>query len=773
MSREELRTRLKQEADKRLDHLRGLLHLPPSMPRRLPGVSQTGRFFFDLPGIPGIVEQIIKRIPRAEPSLRKQAEKITGRRFDLLGYENLDFGREINWSLDPVSGRSAPQKAWPAIPYLDYSAVGDHKVTWELGRHQQLVTLVRAWRVTGESRFRDEAVAQWRSWRTANPYPRGIHWTSALEVAFRSISWLWLHALLDSSGPHGQGIHREIEDACGHAAHYLERYLSHYFSPNTHLLGEAVALYALGQVFRGFEPSERWRETGRRVVLEQAQRQIRADGLYFEQSIYYHVYAIDLLIFFRLIAQRNNDSLPPELGATTERMAETLRRLSQGGAPPRFGDDDGGRLFDPRRNRVEHMLDPLAPCALLHGRADFSAAVGGMTEETIWLMGVGGCKRWDAIVPKPAKPSAFRHDPGGWHVLVSAEQPPRTLIFDAGPLGALSGGHGHADALSVQSIRHGRAWLTDPGAGRYPGETPERDLFRSTGAHSTLRVDGRSQAEPRGAFSWDRLPESVTELFLDGRMLDFAVARHHGYEALAEPVLHRRWALLLDNGLVFVRDIASGRGQHTFEQIWRIGPEFRIRTLGPGAVTFATPDGDALTCVSPQSSTWSREIFEGDWSPCYGVWQGAPVVQFTAQTDAPCERALALAPGRAEDPRQHSLEQLADACGEGLSAYRYSDGRSTLTLCFHDKSGEWTFGPFRSDARLLVWEQDEAGRRLLAAFGSFLEIDGNAVYREAAPIDRFEWSALQGVEASTAAAARTATLADLQNFRVEPSSRAR
>ncbi|MEZ5366823.1 MAG: alginate lyase family protein [Bryobacterales bacterium] len=691
-----------------------------------------------------------KRSPATAKQLRARAETIVERRFDLLGYQELDFGREIDWSLDPVSGRSAPDRPWPDVPYLDYSVMGDHKVTWELGRHQHLVTLARAWRMTGDARFRNEAIAQFRDWKEKNPYPRGIHWTSALEVAFRAISWMWLHALLDRNGPDSTEILNELEESCGHAAYYLERYLSYYFSPNTHLLGEAVALYALGQVFRGFEAAEKWREQGRKVVLEQAAKQVRPDGLYFEQSLYYHVYALDFLIFFRLIADRNNDALPGEIATTTGDMAEMLLRLSQGGAPPRFGDDDGGRLFDQSRNLTSHMLDPLSTCALLHGRADLKAAAGEIREETLWLAGADCGKRWDALVASPSKPSAHRHDEGGWHVLVSGEQPVRTLIFDAGPLGALSGGHGHADALSVQLIRDGRAYLTDPGTGRYPQETPERDRFRSTAAHSTLTIDGRGQAEPRGSFGWDRLPQAATELFLDGRMLDFAVARHDGYA----PLTHRRWALLFDSGLLFVRDVVEGSGRHTVRQVWRLGPGFRIRGLEPGKVAFEDDQSDAVVCVSPRESEWAREIYEEDWSPCYGRWESAPVVEFHTETETPCERAFTLATGATD--AAYALDTLVDGRGQGLSVYSYREGETERTLYFHESTGPWEHEKLRSDARLLVRERRGKSRRLFAAFASFLEVGGKEAFRDAAAFDRFEWSSEGGVDASSAGVARKA-----------------
>ena len=42
------------------------------------------------------------------------------------------------------------------IKYLDFSEVGDSKVTWELNRHQHLVTLAKAFRLNGDPKFASE-----------------------------------------------------------------------------------------------------------------------------------------------------------------------------------------------------------------------------------------------------------------------------------------------------------------------------------------------------------------------------------------------------------------------------------------------------------------------------------------------------------------------------------------------------------------------------------------------------------------------------------------
>ena len=50
---------------------------------------------------------------------------------------------------------------------------------------------------------------------------------------------------------------------------HVEENLSHYFSPNTHLTGEALGLLYLGSAWPDFPRSGRWMETGWSILLEQ------------------------------------------------------------------------------------------------------------------------------------------------------------------------------------------------------------------------------------------------------------------------------------------------------------------------------------------------------------------------------------------------------------------------------------------------------------------------------------------------------------------------
>jgi hypothetical protein len=411
------------------------------------------------------------------------AEKIRQHRFDLLGYKDLDFGTPIDWHFDPVHHKRAPRKPWRQIPFLDFDRIGDHKIIWELNRHQHLVTLAQAG-------FRDEILAQWTHWQSENPYPIGINWASTLEVAFRALSWLWVRHFIGD-------FHPDLIPALHLHGWYIERFLSTYFSPNTHLLGEGVALFAIGTMCPQIADAPRWQARGWQVVLRQAETQVRPDGFHFEQSVYYHTYALDFFQFARDLAAKNALAIPPSFDRTIEKMSDALATLSQAGRLPNFGDDDGGR-----------------------------------------------------VIGSPARPLApSRHQPvGGIYSMTDAHS---QLFIDAGPQGVLTAGHSHADALSIQLITSGRPVLIDPGTFCYV--CPERDRFRGTAAHNTLQVDGRDQAQANGPFAWTGMPETTVDRWHTGETFDFFAGHHNGYA----PVIHHRSVFGLKNKFWLVRDVVT------------------------------------------------------------------------------------------------------------------------------------------------------------------------------------------------------------------------
>jgi hypothetical protein len=483
----------------------------------------------------------------------RTADEILEHRFPVLGLV-IETGPAIDWRRDYLHGVSTGTPYFRRSPYLDFSRAGDHKVVWELNRHQHLPLLAQAFLLTGNRAYLDEAFAQLGGWLAANPFLRGINWASALEVAFRALSWTWLWQIAGREMPEPLRA-RFLTELYRHGR-FLELNLSIYFSPNTHLLGEAVALHALGVLFPAFPRAARWAETGGRIVEEQMQRQVREDGSHFEQSAYYHVYAVDFFLFHRLLAK------PPafyEEGVL--RMAEYLDALTGScGTLPLIGDDDGGRLFHPYGERVGFGRASLATCAVLFDRPEWLRDREDLACQAAWWLGPEALEQRRSEAPLPA--SRLFAD-AGTAVMAAREV---HVVIKAGSFGEGSGGHSHSDALSLTVRLAGREILIDPGTFTYVGDPVERNRFRGTAAHNTVRVDGRDQAIPAGPFRWNEKPVVTIRSWSTSAEQDFldAACAYAGF-------VHRRRVLFAKPRLLILLDTVEGpAGEHTLEQFWHL-----------------------------------------------------------------------------------------------------------------------------------------------------------------------------------------------------------
>jgi hypothetical protein len=742
MNGREMLDRGHQEFSKRTDAIFARFGFDFARNAIVAGPVKPARFFFSPASIPSILALLRQRFPQQVEQIQEQAGKICNHRFDLLGYENLSFGDPIDWSLDAVHGKRAPRKPFHKIHFLGFQEVGDSKVTWELNRHQHLVTLAKAYRLTGDSRYAHELLRQWKHWHAANPYPVGVNWASSLEVAFRCLSWMWMFHLLEGTPALPPNFRAEWLRAQALCGRHIERYLSTYFSPNTHLLGEGVALFFLGTLCPELSAAERWKSNGWEIVVREAVQQVRADGFHFEQSTYYHVYAVDFFLHALILASLNGVPIPPGFEGTVQRMLNALSLLSRAGPPPRFGDDDGGRLFDPRRNRNEHLLDPLSTGAVLFHRADFKALAGELREETVWLLGAAGVEEFERLQAQAPEGESVALAETGLYLLTASE-PRSQLVIDAGPQGAQGAGHGHADALSISLQSGGQTLLLDPGTLEYVGASDARDHFRGTAMHSTLRVDEASQAEPAGPFSWGRLTHATVEQWVPGKTFTLFSGKHDGYARQSPPVVHRRWVISV-NGLFLVRDVAEGQGEQKLNIAWHLGPEMfaeadhRFRTKGSSR---------GLLVLPAEGHGWTEETLRDRWSPAYGAQAPATTLNFSLTTKLPAEFATLLL--RLEDTSETSqvagdLTLRTVDAESGVRAYRFKrQGEEHLFIFAQHKFAQqkpWICASVASDAKFVYWKRKDGGENEIVVFcdGSYVEINRHRVLSTTRPVSRCE-----------------------------------
>jgi Heparinase II/III-like protein/Heparinase II/III N-terminus len=702
----------------------------------------SARFFFDSSEIRPLCATLRKLLPEQVVSIQKQADQICKHRFSLLGYENLDYGPVIDWHADPVNQKRSPRKVWYKVPYLNFDEVGDHKVIWELNRHQHLVVLAKAYCLTGEQRYVQELCAQWYHWNKENPYAIGINWASTLEVAFRTLSWLWVRELLKDCAAVPPSFPSDLLVGLAQNARYISQYLSTYFSPNTHLIGEALALFFVGTLCPQLRSASDWETLGWDILLKESDRQVQADGIYFEQSVYYHVYALDMFLHARILAERNARPIPAAFNRKIEQMAEALAILGQTGTPPRIGDDDGGRLFDPRRNGAAHLCDPLSTAAVLFDRADFKAVSAGLREETVWLLGANGAATFAKLLVINPKLTSRGFESSGFYVMAS-DTPRVQLVARAGPMGALRAGHSHCDLLSLNLSINDQEILGDPGTYKYVSASDERDAFRGTSAHNTLRIDGRNQAESGDSFSWVSSPAVRVRHWMTGRTVDVLAAEHSGYQHLTSPATHRRWVVHLKNQFLFVRDEVEGEGRHLLETYWHLAPGLRWKQQNEGSFLVENDASHLLTVFATSGHNNVGKIRSGWYSQAYGAETDISVLEFSAVTEVPFDSATVLFPGRAPAAR---LAALSPADRKGSSAvvgYRFEESGRNHSFFFATSKEPWAWQDWSSDARFLYTCADRNNElvHLVACDGSFAESHGRRVFDSEKLVDRHEWLA--------------------------------
>ncbi|MGQ0647618.1 MAG: alginate lyase family protein, partial [Gemmatimonadaceae bacterium] len=563
--------------------------------------------------------------------LERAARGLAGR-FDLLGHRDLAWGMPIEWHREPRSGVTAPRRHWSRIRYLDPDVVGDHKLLWELNRHQLLVTFAQAACLTGEGRWADACYAWLDDWMSENPPSVGVNWASSLEVAFRAIAWIWTLRLLNQPLP--PGLAPRIAGHLHRAGRHLETYLSTWFSPNTHLTGEALGLLYLGTQLPQLRAAARWRDKAWAILLQQLPRHIQSDGVYFEQTTWYHRYTVDFYLHARLLAERNGLAVPADVRTRLTLALDHLAALTRpDGTMPLIGDDDGGKLVILDAWSPHHTHAPLAQGAVAFDRADYAAIASRPGAELAWMLGAEGVDRFRRL-PRERPPWTSRNfAAGGYFVMRDGWEPESSvMVIDCGPHGVLNCGHAHADALALDLTVRGTPVFVDPGTATYTGSAEQRDRFRSSAAHNTVTIDGRSSSVMAGPFQWKQTARATAERWVSDPAYAFFQGSHDGYADLEAPATHRRSVLFAKAaGIWVVRDEILSEGTHDIVVTFQGAADISMELTSPDRILCSASNRPVLS-VLLVSQEARLTVERGAVSPSYGVTVDAPLARVRTRT---------------------------------------------------------------------------------------------------------------------------------------------
>jgi hypothetical protein len=425
--------------------------------------------------------------------------------------------------------------------------------------------------MTGDERYAETFSRHLESWIEQNPTGIGINWTSSLEVALRAMSWIWaFHFFKDSEAFTPELFKTALKSLYNHGRH-IEQYLSKYYSPNTHLTGEALGLFYLGTQLPFFDRAEKWRRLGEEILFSEIEKQVFSDGVYFEQSAWYQRYTADFFAHFAVLKALGGQfdearSEVRKLEGRLEAACDFLMRITMpDGRTPLIGDDDGGRALPLTSSPADDFRGTLAVGALIFERGDQRRVAGNASEEIFWLLGPDGIDAYNSLSDSQPETESLNFPEGGYSVMRDGwEDTDNYMLIDCGEVGALAGGHGHADALSIVAATHGKPLLVDSGTYTYHESRELRDYFRSSMAHNTLVVDGDSSSEPGNIFSWTSRASATQRKWIENDRFDFFEGSHDGYMRLDSPVAHTRSVLFVKGDYWIMRDLAETSDAHEY-----------------------------------------------------------------------------------------------------------------------------------------------------------------------------------------------------------------
>ena len=489
---------------------------------------------------------------------------VEAHRWPLLGFGEKDFGVQINWHLDPLSGR-----IWPINYHADISLWhndgSDIRVLWELNRLGHLITLGRAYVLTKEEEFASEFFAQVESWREQNPVGRGANWSCAMEVALRAMNLLAAFSLFRSS-PHlnEERLRILLTMFDQHGAHIRRNLEFSHVATSNHYLSDITGLLWLSIMLPELAAAEEWRGWASKEMLRELDKQILPDGVDYECSTGYHCFVLELFLYSFLLCRTNEIPIEGKYWRKLQTMLEYLRAiLRPDGFVPLIGDSDAARVLPITLRNANDRAYLLAVGAAAFNDSQFKLPDLEQPSELLWLLGEEGLQNYERLEYSNAEPSSQAFPAAGTYLLRHEDL---YLLFNAGgPQKGRPASHRHNHLLSIEVSAGGRAFIVDPGSYVYTADLHERHLFRSTSYHSTVQIDDEEQQTiiEEAPFVIGGEASARVLVWESTAERDRVAAEHSGYQRLPEPVTH--WRVIIFNKpdrCWVIEDELVGKGQH-------------------------------------------------------------------------------------------------------------------------------------------------------------------------------------------------------------------
>ena len=454
---------------------------------------------------------------------------------------------KINWYQSFKTDKDWPKQFSYDIKYKQNERYGCIRFNWELNRHYYFAYLAKQYYSVNDEEFFNLFANHFHDWVKENPFLIGVGWTSVMEVAIRSISWmLALSFIIEKKKEHH--IIEELEVGILNHLSYVEQHYSRFSSANNHLIVEMVSLGIGGVCFN----NNRWINLCLEVLEEELPNQTYKDGVNKEQSVHYHTFVQEAIAILIVLLRRNSIKYPKVLDDILYKMScFTADLIDIEGQIADIGDSDEGKIMNLTNQEYNHYLYVCQLSSILFD-IDF-VDMKNVNENVYFLFSKEELERKrEKYISNKSK----IYLDGGHSILKYKEdRVERILTIDHAELGfGTIAAHGHADALNITLSVNGEKYIVDPGTFIYHDQIEWRDYFRKTINHNTITINSTNQSEMKGAFLWGKRAQSRLVDYNISENEDYIVAAHNGYS----PIIHERTVVYKKPDVFIIRDKIRG-----------------------------------------------------------------------------------------------------------------------------------------------------------------------------------------------------------------------
>ena len=493
----------------------------------------------------------------------------------------------VVWATDLVENNSMfIMRFWEPFVFdgdLDWDEDPFDDWTWQFYFHslRMVSHLLNAYEISSNITFLEKA--QWfiESWMDNNPNPND----QASERAWDDHST----ANRISTFIYFWNYYRNSEIFDGEFANELLNMLrkhgeftadpDNYYWGHNHGIYQDRALLQLAGMFPVFKDSQKWTNIANDRLEEHIEEGVTKSGVHKEHSPAYHYLVMKLFIDVNLFNQHYGIE-NQAISNLVYNMQEYLVHITKSdGTVPMVGDSFDDKALSISKDHVtnEHL----------------------MFEITNGQEGVEIGTR--SIVYDDAGVAVFKND---WEL----QTPIYLALFNA----FHSTVHKHSDDLSFVLSYGETDYFVDTGKYNFVESDPYRAFIRSVFSHNTISVDNQTYNFRNEDFIGNPVIESysITENY------SYVRASH----TIFDGVSITRTLIMFNDGAVYIHDLCESNIEHSYSQIFNIGPDVEFGHDQNGNLILSSQIDDTSLALNQLNTVNGFMTFYGSTEPIMG-WQ--------------------------------------------------------------------------------------------------------------------------------------------------------